>query len=207
MSERLNGKTAWEFACDWYTPDQIEYSIDNRHRSSSPSAQIPDDIDSQEFTVWLTEQYRLAMAKGIDIGLSDVAELRQELAAAQALLRSLAVAWDSVPEHQRIGRMRQVPIMEAFIEQARAAGRWDVIEFREYVEDEPGRIVFVNPHEIACIRTFCRHSFRPLIGEIVLQSGEKIRVWETVEQINRRINDAAVVARLAKQAKAAGGNA
>ena len=82
MSERLNGKTAWEFACDWYTPDQIAMSIKNRFRTPSDIA-IPDDIDSAGFAQWLTEQYRLAMAKGIQIAQSDCAE---RLAAAEALL-------------------------------------------------------------------------------------------------------------------------
>ena len=72
-----------------------------------------------------------------------------------------------------------------------------MIDFSEYISDErPGQPVFVNPNEIACIRTYAYHSFRPLIGEIVLQSGEKIRVWETVEQIH---------ARLTRAARAAGG--
>ncbi len=53
------------------------------------------------------------------------------------------------------------------------------------------RRVLVNPNEIACVRAYCRHSFRPLVGEIVLQNGEKIRVWETVEQIQRLIERAA----------------
>ena len=69
-NERLNGKTAWEFACDWYTPDQIAYSIKNRHRMPSDTA-IPDDIDSAGFAQWLTEQYRLAMTKGIQIAQQD----------------------------------------------------------------------------------------------------------------------------------------
>lgn len=66
-----------------------------------------------------------------------------------------------------------------------------MLELSEYRGDEPGRPVFVNPNEIACIRTYCRHSFRPLIGEIVLQSGEKVRVWETVEKIHARLTEAA----------------
>ena len=63
-----------------------------------------------------------------------------------------------------------------------------MIRLSEYIEDDrPGRPVFVNPDQIGCVRSYCRHSFRPLIGEIVLLSGEKIRVWETVEHISRLI--------------------
>lgn len=80
MSERLNGKTAWEFACEWYMPEEIAYFLKNRYRNSSDTA-IPDDIDSAEFAQWLCWQYRLAMEKGIEITQSDCAA---QLAAAEA---------------------------------------------------------------------------------------------------------------------------
>jgi hypothetical protein len=69
-SEGLNGKTPWEFACGWYTDDDIERSIANRHKSgfARPSSEIPADIESRAFAEWLTDQYRLAMRKGIEIG-------------------------------------------------------------------------------------------------------------------------------------------
>lgn len=69
MRGLLNGKTPWEFACEWYTPDEIAQSIRYRHHSDSSSLKIPTDIDSQAFAEWLSEQYRLAMAKGIQIGI------------------------------------------------------------------------------------------------------------------------------------------
>lgn len=62
------------------------------------------------------------------------------------------------------------------------------IEFSEFQSDDrPGTKVFVHPHEVAAVREWKWHSFRPAIGEIVLTSGEKVRVWETAEAINRRL--------------------
>lgn len=118
MSDRLNGKTAWEFACDWYTPDQIAHSIKNRYRTPSDTA-IPDDIDSAGFAQWLTEQYRLAMAKGIQIAQQDSA---QRLAAAEALLTRLVKCWGphdvahykAVAEYNRTEHhMEMIRILEA----------------------------------------------------------------------------------------------
>lgn len=74
----VNGKSAWEFACDWYKPGEIAWSIARSRsgfgsfkieNSAGNSAKIPTDVYSQEFAEWLTEQYRLAMAKGIEIGI------------------------------------------------------------------------------------------------------------------------------------------
>lgn len=53
-------KTAWEIAEAWYTEEAIYNSI-NR---------VPTDVTSREFARWLTHQYRLAMAKGIQLGRS-----------------------------------------------------------------------------------------------------------------------------------------
>lgn len=69
MSEQLAGKTPWEFACNWYSPDEIAHSIARARKGFAMNAKIPTDVYSQEFADWLTEQYRLAMAKGIQIGL------------------------------------------------------------------------------------------------------------------------------------------
>jgi hypothetical protein len=53
-------QTAWEFACGWYTEQSVRIGLTH---SPKPAR----DVDS-EFVKWLTEQMRLAMAKGIDIG-------------------------------------------------------------------------------------------------------------------------------------------
>ena len=49
----------------WYNPDSIYSSIVREIRPS-----IPPDTRSREFAEWLCGEYRLAMAKGIDIGRS-----------------------------------------------------------------------------------------------------------------------------------------
>lgn len=61
------------FACDWYKPEQV-FSCLN-HNLNRPDAdryaKIPADVTSLEFATWLTEEYRLAMAKGIELGKRD----------------------------------------------------------------------------------------------------------------------------------------
>lgn len=60
---------AWQFACDWYPEEQIARSIQKtRSIAAEPHEKIPEDVYSHEFAKWLTDQYRLAMAKGIQIG-------------------------------------------------------------------------------------------------------------------------------------------
>lgn len=109
MSNELAGKTAWEFACEWYTPGEIAWSI-ARHKNgfgalmieSPEHRKLPTDVYSQEFAEWLTEQYRLAMAKGIDIGEGF---LTTQLASSQAEVERLR------GEVERLsGRLVRLPI-------------------------------------------------------------------------------------------------
>lgn len=62
MSERCRccNKSPWEFVSGWYTVDDI--------KRARPTTTIPPDVYSDAFAEWLTEQYRLAMSKGIQIG-------------------------------------------------------------------------------------------------------------------------------------------
>jgi len=70
----IEGKTPWEFACAWYTPDEIERSLAECWRpsvASDPSKNCPpENVRSREFAEWLCDQYRLAMNKGIQIGVA-----------------------------------------------------------------------------------------------------------------------------------------
>jgi hypothetical protein len=67
--ESLGGKTPWEFACAWYTADQIQRCLDRQRRLlDHPLHPTPTDIYSREFAEWMADQYRLAMRKGIEIG-------------------------------------------------------------------------------------------------------------------------------------------
>jgi len=63
-------KTPWEFACDWYQPEEIHRTLNRRRDplTGDIGEQIPEDVTSREFADWLTNQYRLAMNKGIQIG-------------------------------------------------------------------------------------------------------------------------------------------
>lgn len=66
MSDEKEINNAWQFVCDWYNEEQIYQAIqDDMHPLGRN--RIPRDVTSREFATWLTEQYRLAMAKGINI--------------------------------------------------------------------------------------------------------------------------------------------
>ena len=71
----MSGLNAMEFAGNWYQPDDIHRSINSPPGESG--CLIPHDVHSREFAEWLCVQYRLAMAKGIDIGRSRVLEATQ----------------------------------------------------------------------------------------------------------------------------------
>ena len=64
-------KTAWKIAESWYKQDQVKRSLlfrGVRHETRLGDDAVPEDVRSPEFAKWLTNQYRLAMAKGIEIG-------------------------------------------------------------------------------------------------------------------------------------------
>lgn len=68
MAKNYLEMTAWEIATAWYTVDEIHRYIlaDGTHVFGAKEP-VPSDTKSREFAEWLTEQYRLAMAKGIDL--------------------------------------------------------------------------------------------------------------------------------------------
>lgn len=66
-------RRGWDFACAWYSVEEIEHGIKRQPET------VPSDVNSREFAEFLTEQYRLAMAKGIQIG-RDWAEGKSALA-------------------------------------------------------------------------------------------------------------------------------
>jgi len=57
----IEGKTPWEFACDWYSVEAV-------HRGCLQMP-VPRDTESREFAEWLTHQYRLAMNRGLELGI------------------------------------------------------------------------------------------------------------------------------------------
>lgn len=65
-----HNKSPWDIAEAWYQEDQIAKAIERSGRQECLGAweRIPEDVHSPEFARWLTHQYRLAMAKGIQLG-------------------------------------------------------------------------------------------------------------------------------------------
>jgi len=59
---QLSGKSPWEFACAWYDEEAMVWAVQKM-------LEIPADVQSREFALWLTIQYRIAMSKGITMGL------------------------------------------------------------------------------------------------------------------------------------------
>ena len=62
MSGTKLRKSGWDIAVGWYDESAIAWAIRNGGQK------IPEDIYSPDFAIWLTDQYRLAMAKGVQLG-------------------------------------------------------------------------------------------------------------------------------------------
>jgi hypothetical protein len=76
MSELSATQSPWRFACRWYDAEQIHATILSQRRSSSGRyGDIPTDVHSRAFAEWLTNQYRLAMCKGIEIAKRELEEV------------------------------------------------------------------------------------------------------------------------------------
>ena len=63
-------RTPWQIAEKWYSEQEISEAIANNRKrvAEGMTEHIPHDVQSEEFAKWLTHQYRLAMAKGIQLG-------------------------------------------------------------------------------------------------------------------------------------------
>lgn len=68
-TERHRAASDWDFVCGWYRENDIAAAIRRSLEPPFPTAanQIPKDVTSTEFAVWLTHQYRLAMKKGMEL--------------------------------------------------------------------------------------------------------------------------------------------
>ena len=97
MRLMIQGKSPWDFCCSWFSVGEIMDSI-RRHsrglRGAPEERPMPnDDVRSHEFAVWLTEGYRLAMIKGIEMAQRESADQFANLTAERdALLVKLNVA-------------------------------------------------------------------------------------------------------------------
>jgi hypothetical protein len=65
MGNLVEGKTPWQFACDWYDEASIVRAVQDTRLDPLPFCTTNDEA----FGKWLTNQYRLAMNKGMDIAL------------------------------------------------------------------------------------------------------------------------------------------
>lgn len=54
----------WEFACKWYRVEDIASMI----RAGQVAKPAPSMDSPDEFAEWISNEYRLAMTKGIEIG-------------------------------------------------------------------------------------------------------------------------------------------
>lgn len=64
----MNQKTPFQIASLWYNSDEVFRVINSVKLGNHFGDPIPRDVTSREFAEWLTEQYQLAMAKGIQLG-------------------------------------------------------------------------------------------------------------------------------------------
>ena len=81
MGEEI--ETPWDFACNWYTVEQTREYLQQRQ----PDGDVPDDVHSDEFAEWLTNQMRLALSRGIVIGeqrQADIDDTKAEQQGAEA---------------------------------------------------------------------------------------------------------------------------
>ncbi len=62
VGHRVPRRSPWDIAESWYTIPDVAACV-RRH-----DANIPNDVQSEQFARWLTHEYRLAMAKGIQLG-------------------------------------------------------------------------------------------------------------------------------------------
>jgi hypothetical protein len=62
-------------------------------------------------------------------------------------------------------------------------GMVGLVRLTQYSEENEDASVYVNPEEVASVRPWKYHSFRPAISEITLRCGSTIRVWQDVERV------------------------
>lgn len=67
-SGHFGNKTPSQIATEWYTADEVYRGIAMQRSVPGALPSIPRDVTSREFAEWLTDQYRMAMAKGIQLG-------------------------------------------------------------------------------------------------------------------------------------------
>lgn len=66
-----DNKTPSEIAEKWYSEDEVHRILQPGTPFTGIHDEIPNDHTGRDFSRWLTNQYRLAMAKGIQLGRGD----------------------------------------------------------------------------------------------------------------------------------------
>lgn len=65
----MTNKSPERIAYDWYNPDEVRGAIHNSGSGAFGAwSKVPPDVYSNEFAIWMTDQLRRAMAKGIQLG-------------------------------------------------------------------------------------------------------------------------------------------
>ena len=136
----IDGKSPWEFCCDWYSVAEIASGLARGTSASlmlEPHEKIPTNIRSAQFAEWLTHQYRLAMNKGMDLAhralLAEVREKREELDPSTVIplreqLAELSQICDDQKEELAADQSREKRLSEPCCSLA-ASGRGDCLHF------------------------------------------------------------------------------
>lgn len=126
MSERLTDVSPatttpeWDFVCGSYRPDEIERSIaESFWRPSALGSRPPRDVRSYEFAVWLCDQYRLAMNKGIQLGKSRDRHSASRVAELEGLLSELGKASIALDGCKMENAYMIKPALDAVLAEAR----------------------------------------------------------------------------------------
>jgi hypothetical protein len=67
-------ESPWNFACQWYRVTDVltQIRLPRDENNISDFSRMPEDVYSDEFAEWLTEQYRLAMCKGAELAIAEM---------------------------------------------------------------------------------------------------------------------------------------
>jgi hypothetical protein len=143
IDRRLEGKTPWDFACDWYKPDEIHRSLNARHDFEWQLP--PDDTTGHKFAEWMAHQYRLAMRKGIELGFSAYegkldeimglvpSDMRQHSMGVVDCVKRLRDAWERLLNENHLMRHGHKEADASACKLALAAARADVEQLRQHI--------------------------------------------------------------------------
>lgn len=105
-------KSGWERAVEWYKESEIVASVAH---DLIGRRRVPADVRGREFGEWLTNEYRLAMAKGFQMATDDQNDRIAQLEAEVANLRRykadyLCLSAEETEEYMRTGINPKTPV-------------------------------------------------------------------------------------------------